>query len=920
MKAAQHPLFKWHQIEWAAVLAVAALPVFAQQSLERVEITGSSVRRIDAESALPVQIIKREAIERSGYTSTADLIKNLPAVMGSTVESAVVGQESFGFAGVSIHNVGENRTLVLLNGRRLSPFGGQTLTGAQNAIDLNAIPISAIERIEVLTDGASALYGSDAIAGVVNFITRRGGTEGVATVGLSFPKGGARETNVSLSKGFGDMEADGFSVVLSAAADRRTALAAKERKFASTGVFNFSEGGQRYQFQQLSGRSIPANVYDLDFNAYNPYLQANGKCPPNHFADGTACRYDFSNDLEIYPERKRESLTASFDRQLAPGTKFFGDVVYSRSRSFDTLAYTPSELVIAPSSPYFAAAQAGGGVANPDLDGGILASYRFVDLGKRQTEGLAEAFHIVLGVDTRLGTWDVNLAYTHSQSDVRSSLTNGYGYNTRVLDALNTVVDPFALPGQQSGAAKAAIANAKYTGYWNGGREAIDGLELRGNTDLMPMGEGALQLGTGVSVFREKFSAKPSDLSQGIGDDRFGDDAANVPLDASRTALGAFAELVAPVTKSLELSAAVRFDRYSDFGSTTNGKFSGRWTPVEGLLIRGSVGTGYKAPSIFQVKGPRQKYGVSGGNLDCALADPNGVTLNDVATSLGATCSDGNQSDVIASGGADLKPEKSTQASLGFRVEPNPALSFGADYWFVGIRDSIGQVDQTAILSDYVKYQNNFTANVSKSSGLNLLALYQPVQNLGKEYRSGIDFDVVGRTELMRGMGLTSQLTATLMLRDDYQFEKDGSYYSSLGKYGDNGQVTFRWQGRWVNTVVTGDWAHTLTFNYKSSYTDADPVTLGLADVYKVNADGSLGDAVDSIKRKVSSYISTDWQTGYRMSKGLSINLGLINVFNTNPPRSLSVGGLNQGQQTGYDDRYYDPRGRTFYANLGYRF
>jgi len=146
-----------------------------QQALDRVEITGSSIRRIDAESALPVQVIKRETIERSGYTSTVDLFRNLPAVMGSTVESATVGGETYGFAGVSIHNLGENRTLVLLNGRRLASFGGQTLTGASNAIDLNSIPISAIERIEVLADGASALYGSDAIAGVVNFITRRGG-------------------------------------------------------------------------------------------------------------------------------------------------------------------------------------------------------------------------------------------------------------------------------------------------------------------------------------------------------------------------------------------------------------------------------------------------------------------------------------------------------------------------------------------------------------------------------------------------------------------------------------------------------------------------------------------------------------------------------------------------------------------------
>jgi iron complex outermembrane receptor protein len=240
----------------------------------------------------------------------------------------------------------------------------------------------------------------------------------------------------------------------------------------------------------------------------------------------------------------------------------------------------------------------------------------------------------------------------------------------------------------------------------------------------------------------------------------------------------------------------------------------------------------------------------------------NGVTLNDVAAALGVSCLNDAQADVIASGGADLKPEKSTQASLGFRIEPNPALSFGVDYWFVGIRDSIGQISEEAILGDYEKYRSGFTTNISKSTGENLLALYEPVQNLGKEFRSGIDFDLVGRTELVKGMGLTSQVTATLMLRDDYQFEKNGSYYTSLGKYGDNGQVTFRWQGRWMNTVITGDWAHTLTFNYKSSYTDADPVSLGTADVYKINADGSLGAAAESITRKVSRYISTDWQTG----------------------------------------------------------
>lgn len=915
---------------WQATLALSCFsvlePVLGQQALDRVEITGSSIRRIDAESALPVQVIKRDAIERSGYTSTVDLLKNLPAVMGSTGESSTVGGESYGFAGVSIHNLGESRTLVLLNGRRLASFGGQTLTGASNAIDLNSIPISAIERIEVLTDGASALYGSDAIAGVVNFITRRGSTEGVGTAGVSFPRGGARETNISVSKGYGDLEADGYNVMLSASSDRRTQLAATERKFARTGEIYFKQGGQKYRFQASSILSIPANVFDYDFNAYSPYLQANGKCPPRHFVSGTACAYDFTSDLEIYPDRERQSLVASFDRMLDGNARLFGDVVYARSRSRGTVSYNPSLLTISPESPYFDQAVAAGGYNNTDPsqgDLGVLGGYRFTDLGRRVTDDRSEAIHAVLGVSGTLGSWDYNVAYTHSESDVRGSLDDGYGYNSRVLGALNSVVNPFALPGQQSAEARQAIADAKYTGYWDGGRSTLDGLEARGSTELAALPGGAMQLGAGASLFHEQLTTRPSSLAQALGGEvRFGDDAAEVPSSGSRNVVGAFAELVAPVAQGVELTASARHDHYSDFGNTTNAKLSGRWQPVPGVLIRGSIGMGYKAPSILQVRASRQKYGLSGGNLDCGLADSHGVTLNDIAASLGSdvSCIDGVQADVIAQGNSNLKPERSTQATLGFRLEPTPALSFGADFWTVGIKDSIGQLSENAIFTDYTLYRDSFTSSVSAATGRKQLALFAPNLNQGKSYTSGIDFDVVGRAGLGAGVGLTSQLTATYMLRDQYQLLDGGGYASSLGRVGENGAVTFRWQARWVNSFVVGATTHTLALNYKSGYRDQDFAATGLVDVNLVNADGSIGEFVDSLKRKVSDYLTVDWQTHWRVSSQLQLNVGVINVFDNDPPLSLTVGGFNQGFQTGYDDRYYDPRGRTLYANLSYRF
>lgn len=906
------------------VCSVVSGSLWAQEALERVEITGSSIRRIDAESALPVQVIKRDAIERSGYTSTVDLVKNLPAVMGSSVESGTVGSETYGFAGISIHGIGESRTLVLLNGRRLARFGGQFLTGDQNAIDINSIPISAIERIEILTDGASALYGSDAIGGVVNFITRRGSTQGTASVGVSLPRAGARETNLSVTKGIGDYENDGYNVMLSASADRRTQLAATSRKFARSGEIFFTEGGQRYRFLAASAFSIPANVLDADFNSINPYLAANGRCPGQHFVLDAGCAYDFVSDQEIYPDRQRQSLVASFDRQLDGGAKLFGDLVYSRSRSRGTLSYNSTEFTIAPSSPYFGQAVAAGGYNNTDPDQGdlgVLADYRVTDLGRRVTDDRAEAIHTVLGVEGQIGRWDLNLAYTHSQSIVRGSLDSGYALNSRMLTALNTVVDPFALPGQQSLAGQQALADARYTGYWNGGKSTLDGVELRGTTELKPLAGGPMQLGTGASFFRERYSSRPSALAQGLGGEvRFGDNTSEVPSSGARNVIGVFAELLAPVAKDVELTLGLRHDHYSDFGGTTNAKLSARWQPAPGLLIRGSVGSGYKAPSILQVKASRQLFGLSSIFVDCTAPDRNGVTLNDIAASFGpgVVCPNGKQADVIAQGNRKLKPERSTQASLGLRIEPAPSFSFGADYWMIGLYNAIGQIDPSAIVDDLNANRSSFTTAINSGTGVNQLAFFTPNLNQGKAFKSGIDFDVAGRTNFARLVDVTSQLTATYMLRDQYQIVAGGAYASSLGRFGDDGTVTFRWQARWVNTFEIGDTTHTLAMNYKSGYRDPD--IAASAYVNLVNSDGSIGDPVDSLTRRVSDQMTVDWQTRWRLMPQLDLNLGLINVFDKDPPLSLAVGGLKQGFQVGYDDRYYDPRGRTVYANLNYRF
>ena len=205
---------------WAGGLAAVCctLPTQAQDTdaaLQRVEVTGSALKRIASETALPVQVMSRSDIEKTGAGNVTELLQRLPAMQSATNEGSAVGGATYGFAGVSIHNIGETRTLVLLNGRRIAKSGGQTVTGALNAADLNTLPLTAIERVEILTDGASALYGADAVAGVVNLITKKTSTDFALSASASKPlAGGSAEQRFSLSKGIGDYSKDGFNIRL----------------------------------------------------------------------------------------------------------------------------------------------------------------------------------------------------------------------------------------------------------------------------------------------------------------------------------------------------------------------------------------------------------------------------------------------------------------------------------------------------------------------------------------------------------------------------------------------------------------------------------------------------------------------------------------------------------------------------------
>jgi iron complex outermembrane receptor protein len=888
-----------------AVMAVSGA-AYAQssepQKVERVEITGSAIKRIESETALPIMVMTKKDIERTGATSVTELIQKLPSMQGFTEASTSVGGGGGGLSSASLRGLGSQRTLVLLNGRRMADYAGQTLTGAGQGIDLNLLPLSSIERVEILTDGASTLYGTDAIAGVVNFITKSTYTGiDVAASYFSPEKSGAKESTLSATAGFGDLQKDGYNVLLALTHNAREQLRADQRDFSRTGIIAFDYNGQTYDFFNGSSRSIPGNIRpssqrDIDaLGARNPYFMANGKCPTRHVQIGKQCFFDYASTLEIYPEQTRTSGMLSFNAKLNANHTLFGEFLYSESNLISRIAAPPVDIPIATTSPFYSV-PAGLGYKDD-----VTVRWRMSDAANRTTDDTGKATHFAFGSKGSMAGWDYAAALTHSENKWVEKYTAGWLKSNELLAALTAgTLNPFVEPGKQSAAGLATIAGAVYNGVYKAADTGLTMVDLKASRELFSAPGGAAMIAAGADFRRESNKYSPSDIAQAKGNVIAGDSAAERPYDLARNSWGVFTELAVPLTKTFEVTGALRHDRYSDIGGTTNYKLAGRWQPSKEILVRGSVGSGFKAPSLAQVSNINQLYGVTGGSYSCPFA---------ASDAMAKFCVPGStQYNVFAEGSPNLKPEKSQQFNFGIRIEPSPMASIGLDYWMINLKDRIGQLDESVIFGNPVSYRHLFTTYKDPTSGPTDLAILLKNENLGQQKTAGIDLDVALRFKTPVGQ-LTSQALLTYLVKNDYQRERNGAYFSDVGNFND-GAVSFRVLGRWVNSLEYGKWTHSATVNYKSGYGDqfqsAEDCLISDAN----------GDCVD-IRRQVKPYVTMDWQTVYQHNKNLRLTLGVLNFLDQDPPLSVKTVG---GHQLGYDNRYTDPRGRTFYGRLAYTF
>jgi len=927
------------RVMFAGSLAIGSAAALAQEAapeapMQRVEITGSSIKRIAAESSLPVQSFSQKDIKKSGVSTVTDFIQQLPAMQGFSVAADSVGGGGGGVTTASIHDIGAAYTLVLLNGRRIAPANSGT------TIDLNSIPLSAIERVEVLTDGASALYGADAIAGVVNFILKKGATDWEINAKYSRPEqSGGASNAISLSKGFGDIEEDGYSVFFSLSHDEQKQLKASQRDFARTGIVNFTDPatGKQLQFINGSSRSLPANA-GVTYNSsqvdpstglpvektvnLNPYALAHGgKCAAvnaDFYGDGN-CYFDSASTIEINPKSQRDALFSSGSVKLGnSGFKGFYDLAYTEAKIVASIAPYPADFSIAKGSALYnkyiqpnLSAEQDAGVTS------VVAKYRLYEMGNRTYDYGTKATHVVAGVDGALAGWDVNSALTYSKNKQTQKYVGGFPLADKFQAAIDAgSIDPFAYGlGEMPQAMRDTLLSTGFSGTYNTQTVEMKGWDARASREAFKLPGGAAQIGVGVDYRNTSFKVNQADVAKNA---QILFDNPQVDSAYERDNFGAYTELVMPVSKALELTGSARYDQIGAIDNKLTGqkvgnkenaatwKLSAKYTAAKNLLFRAAAGTGFRAASMQEIAGPLEDWGVTGGNYQCPLAG----TSHPLASYCNGVVR--QQFEAFQGGNPDLKPEKSKQWSIGTVFEPTNSLSMSVDLWNVEIRDQVTAVSEGLIFDNPAKYAELFTTKHISSTGKDVLAIKLLPINIGKVENRGVDYDFTHKTRLFDGK-LTSRLAGTWLIRSRYTTPgTDDQWESSLNRYGSNDKVSFRHVVRASTSFEQAQWTHTLSANYRNGYTDKEQT----ADDCAVIVAGQPGECY-GITLQVPSYTTFDLQTAYRPMKNLEITGGIINLFDRDPPFTLRNTGSHQ---VGYNPSYSSALGRQFYLSASYKF
>lgn len=913
---------KLAKIAHAVSLVFFAGAAFAQQQAatkERIEITGSNIKRVQEEGALPVQVITKEEIERKGITSVEQLLMtisangtgadNLQSNVG--IQLGTTDRNNNGNSSANLRGLGASSTLVLLNGRRVSNHGAKG-----NAVDLNSIPLAAIERVEVLKDGASAIYGTDAIGGVINFILRKDyrGVQITASTDIT-EEGGGNIHRGSLLFGWGDLSKNRFNLMGTFSFDRHEILRGNERSFSNgyqpdRGLSPDTAGTPFATQNGLAGTAIGAS-FRLPSTGTQSYNRANllsfqGRCAEggpgmSQFESALwaspgarwACAFDYGGSAVITQPVDRTQIVSRATFQVNNDLTAFVEAMGSRTKA--TKQFEPYQITTGSANWY----PVGGPFYQdltqyiPTFNRNLPISYRWrcLPCGGRTIHTETDAYRLLLGVEGVLAKhWDYKLGVSTAGSSAESVLGNGYLFTAPMNAALSSgQVNPWALPSQsQTPAAMALLDAARANGTrLFGGKAKLSQFDGALSGDLWNLPAGPVAAAAGFDVRRESYQfANGATATQPVF---------LAPFDAefsevSRTIKAVYAEVAVPIIRGLEVTGAVRHDRYSDFGGTTNPKVSIRFSPVEQVVLRGSYNEGFRAPSFFQLYGAQADAQVPGNLADPVLCPQNPGDLSVCAIRPNAR----------QGGNRDLQPETSKQWTVGFVLSPVQWITASADLWEIKRRDRIFELRAQDVIANFTTFPENLVRGTNGR-----------LDGPGGYIRAGF---VNAEGDITRGVDASVRLNGR-MGPARWTAALDGTYIDSFRSRVFVTQSYTELAGQWSSRDIYPRWKHQLSFGYETGPWSAT-VYQGFTAGYK--DERPIGVVPPGFNPDVDDYITYGVSVTYSGLKNLTIGAGIKNLLNEDPP--FTAHNLDFTPGAGWDPRVADPRGRSYTLRATYRF
>lgn len=904
--------------------------------LERVEVTGSSIKRVADEGALPVQTIKAADLAKQGITSAEQLIARLSAngngqdnlasnqggdFLGSLSNKA----HNNGSSAASLRGLGSQYTLVLLNGRRLATHG---LNG--QSVDLNSIPLAAMDRVEILKDGASALYGADAIGGVINFILKKDYQGFEATLNTDqTQRAGGEISGGSVLFGAGDLDRDRFNIIASLAYDKQNRLRGSQRDFQNgnqpdRGLTPDTTGTPFANIGAAGGTAL-AGSFKLpgDPNTYNRVglLNLQGKCNTGldmsayrgditgNTAFNKACAYDYGKQWSLMQPVEHTNFVGKGSFQIDRDTTAFIEAVASKTKS--EVEYTPIQLLggatnYPANGPYYqnlaalaptyfrlpGTADDGRVVFDPSKPERIR--WRCLPCGPRQQVTTTDAQRVLVGVEGLFDGWDYKLGLSSAASQANTVYGEGNMLSNKLVAAMQTgKINPFLLPGQaQTAEALQLISDASARGRsLYGGKATVTQFDGVMSKEIFALPAGKVAAAFGFDLRKETYRYT-NGQNQSV--EPVNGVSAVPSLDkVSRDIKALYTEFSIPVIKDLDLQLAARYDKYSDFGSSTNPKAALRYQISKALMLRGSLSRGFHAPDYDPLYG-----GDVIGAFNSDINDP--VLCPTGKEPVGC----GIRPDITTRANPNLKAEKSKQFTLGVVLSPADWLTASFDYWNIKIDNRIAALSGLTLVQNYDRYKQFVVRDPAQ--GNIITQVIAPYFNLAGDKTDGVDVSLamVFKTDLGKW---SANLDGTYTNSYKSRFSPADPWVERLGNFGnyDFGyDLKLKWKHSASLTWSQGPWSSTFSQSYSSGY-DGE-------------VGGYVGFTPPNLPSKVSATTLYNLSVNYTGIKNLSLTAGIKNLFDTKP--AFSGHNIDNVAGAGWDARVGDPRLRAFTLRASYKF